>query len=146
MNYIEKVCGKADPSIEEAIGALLKVRAAKDKQARILSHYEAAEDQLEKYLLQQLEANGLDRVSAHGVTVRPVYRLVPQAVDWEQVHAWVRETGDLSILQRRLAASRVAELAQNDGPPPGIKLVELGSLSVRANRRRFPADDETSVE
>lgn len=139
--YLERVCGKTDPSIEEAIAGLLRVRQEKEKRAKILAQLQAAEEAFERYLLRQLEENQLSRVSAHGVTIRPIYRLVPQAVDWEAVYDWARETGDLTIFQRRLAATRVAELADNDELPPGIKLTELASLSVRTNRRRFTEEE-----
>ncbi len=140
-NFVELATGVPDPSIELAVGTLLTLRARRAKIEKRLKLLKAGEDALERYLLGMLAEHKLGKTTVHGVTIAPLARIVPHAVDWEQIHAWIRETGDLSVLHRRLSADRLRELASDDNLPPGVKMVELIELSVRASRKSFDAAD-----
>lgn len=141
LNFVELATGTPTPTIEQAVDALLKLRANKTKLEKRLKVLKTGEEALEKYLLGALAEHKLDKTTVHGVTIAPLARIVPHAVDWEQIHAWVRETGDLSILHRRLSAERLRELAEDDNLPPGVKMVELIELSVRAVRKKFNEEE-----
>lgn len=136
-NYIQLMTGTEEPTIEQAIEALLKVRNAKAKLVKKLKMVEAAEAAFETWLLRALVEQKLDKVVAHGVHVSTVSKVVPIVTSWDHVYDWIRETGQLNILHKRLAVDRVRALAEQDDLPPGIRMVELASLSIRSVRPKF---------
>ena len=118
------------------VEALLEIRTKKQEVNNELARLAERERLIEARILDVMREQGLDgaKLPAVGVTLSRTTRLVPQALDWAAIEQFVRQTGRLDILQRRLSTTVLRAMAENDDLPPGVAMIELTGLSVRTIR------------
>lgn len=86
---------------------------------------------LELELLVRLDEQGMKKASTDDGTASVTEVVLPQVVDWEAVYAYIQETGDFYLLQKRPAAAAFRELNDSGQAIPGIEPYTKRSISLR---------------
>lgn len=104
-------------------------RLAKDKEAAALKKDEnAAKEALIKSLLAQ-KATG---IGGSTVNVSLKTKKKPIVNDWPVLHAYIRETGEFDLLQKRIGEGAVAERWEEGIEIPGVVSFDVDDISYSA--------------
>lgn len=87
----------------------------------------------ENFLLNHLNESGLDRVGVGAGTVFVQVKTMPSFEDKEATFRFIRETGNVELLQSRLSSTAVKEFmdANNQALPPGVKILTERTVTIR---------------
>ena len=92
-------------------------RLAADK---VAAELKTAESQLKAALIREMTDSKLSAVGGRKVRLTIEKIEIPTAQDWEKVWAHIRETGDFSLLEKRLGKAAVKERWENGEEVPGV--------------------------
>jgi len=113
-----------------------EVKAADETVARANEAAKLAQqvlDERKDALLAALQAEGLDsaKVDGFSATIRPKRRY--GGTDWEKLYAYLKRSGDMQLLERRLSTKACDELIEHRGGKeiPGVSLYEYQALQTR---------------
>lgn len=127
---------KAGPQPAEVISVMLELR---DQRAQLKKEYEEKDRVLRKkyergenWLLQHMQETGHEKFTAGGATVYTSMNTRTSIPDWNAFCDYVRETGQVDLLQKRLSSTNLKELMKdNPTPPPGVAVEEVVSVNIR---------------
>lgn len=117
--------------VEKAIVMWRERRAERleaDRQARVLKN---DEDKLKSFLIEAFKQQKLEGMIIDGRSTGLSTKTQPSVADKEAFLAYVKETGQLDLLQFRLATGAVQERWNNDMEVPGVEEIELYDLFDR---------------
>lgn len=109
----------SDTSLDRLIALHLQVRDQVSSKTReydlFKSQAQVVLDEIEAKIRATLNSTGAEgaRTAAGSVHLRTTKQFA--VTDWDKVYQHMRETGRMDLLQRRLATTRVEELAEEDG-------------------------------
>lgn len=121
--------------LQELLAEYFGVREERLELERQVADSKKVEKELEAEVVNILGRQGLDRVDcSHGsFTVRE--SLVRRAEDWPAIWAWIGETGNFEVLERRLHQSHIVELVENTGHEiPGTHTERIAKVTARAKK------------
>lgn len=126
---------------KQSVGDLIKLYVDTDAQLDTLEE-QAKELRVKREGIKHaikitLDADGVDRASAHGLTVslREKWRAKYIPDLWQRVVAWAISEGHSQIVQRRLTDAAVMELVDNGVPlPEGLSVEPFTDLDVRRTK------------
>lgn len=117
-----------------------KYTALRAKRSELKSAYEEKDKrfkeamaQIEALLMKQMQELEVESFKTpHGTAYQSVTTQA-NAVDWDLVFGYMRESGDVEMLQKRINKKAALEFAErNDGElPPGVALRQEISINVR---------------
>jgi hypothetical protein len=114
---------------------LFELRAQKDELNNQLSDINKEIDQVEYYLIQAMEEDGLDQLRSGKGLISKKVELYPQVEDLDGLVKWAYENGKPEILQRRVSKGVFDEIFQQSGEyPDGVKTYEKKTLNYRKSR------------
>lgn len=117
--------------VEKAIVMWRELRTARleaDRQARVLKN---DEDKLKSFLIEAFKQQKLEGMIIDGRSTGLSTKTQPSVADKEAFLAYIKETGQLDLLQFRLAAGAVQERWNSEVEVPGIEEIELYDLFDR---------------
>lgn len=123
--------GSPQLTTSDIISKLAEVRderrriSARDKE--LVAEWRA----LEMELLTRLDEQGMLKASTSAGTASVTETVLPQVVDWDALHAHIKETGDFYLLQKRPAAAAFRELHQSGVEVPGMEPYTKREISLR---------------
>ncbi len=87
----------------------------------------------ENFLLNHLNESGLDRVGVGAGTVFVQVKTMPSFENNEATIAYIKQSGNVELLQSRLSSTAVKELmdANNQQLPPGVKIMTERTVTIR---------------
>ena len=87
----------------------------------------------ENFLLNHLNESGLDRVGVGAGTVFVQVKTMPSFEDKEATIAYIKQSGNVELLQSRLSSTAVKEFmdANNQALPPGVKILTERTVTIR---------------
>lgn len=112
----------------DQLGALRDQRLAKQKEVDELKKREA---ELEERILQRFTADELAGVKTDAYAASRSTRVIPTVSDWDTFWRHVLETGDSSLIQRRVGQKAVQERWEDGREVPGVEPFTQVSLSLR---------------
>ena len=136
MNIIE-IITSATPDeaerevVEKAIVMWRELRTERleaERQARVLKN---DEDKLKSFLIEAFKQQKLEGMIIDGRSTGLSTKTQPSVADKEAFLAYIKETGQLDLLQFRLATGAVQERWNNDMEVPGVEEIELYDLFDR---------------
>lgn len=136
MNIIE-IITSATPEeaerevVEKAIVMWRELRTERleaERQARVLKN---DEDKLKSFLIEAFKQQKLEGMIIDGRSTGLSTKTQPSVADKEAFLAYIKETGQLDLLQFRLATGAVQERWNNEVEVPGIEEIELYDLFDR---------------
>lgn len=127
---------KAGPQPADIIQAMLTLR---EERSQLKKTFEEADRVLRKkyergenWLLQHMLETGHDKFSAGGATVYTSRNSRVSIPDWNAFCDYVRETGQIDLLQKRVSSTNLKELMKdNPTPPPGLAVEEVVAVNIR---------------
>lgn len=121
-------------SLGGKIDLLFELREEKQKIAKEMAMLENKIYLIEKSILSDMEANGLEKASGCYGTVIPKTEVYPSVRDKEAFYRWVIETGSFELVQARINSAPYRERLKNgDLLPPGVETYEKTILLHRKN-------------
>lgn len=116
----------------EIIAELVKIRDRKRELAAEESELNERFDALKGTLIARMEEEGSTKVSSKLASVSLTETIVPQVDDRDAMNAWILETGNLYILQSRVASGAYRELVETGQEVPGVTPFTKKDISLRA--------------
>ena len=99
-----------------------------NKQIKELKQHEQLLDVL---LLKKMDAEGLSR-TANGIASASINEdTVPEITDWEAVFEHINQTGDYSLMQRRMSSVAYKEVLKLGEEVPGVKPRTVRRINFR---------------
>lgn len=106
-----------------------EMRAKRLELNRLMNEAQAVETSLKSYAIEVCRAQKLEGVLIGGRITGLTTRNVATVSDKEQLIKFIRDTGDISLLQFRLATGTVDEYKANDKKVPGTEYIDVYDLS-----------------
>lgn len=115
--------------------------ALRDRKTQLKSEYEkqvmeieAGMRRCERFLLGALNAQGAESIRTKAGTTFKSERASVGVADWDDFIAWVKETGNYSMIEKRANATAVQEYRNvNHDLPPGVNYSTRLVVHVRRN-------------
>lgn len=117
--------------VEKAIVMWRELRTDRleaERQARVLKN---DEDKLKSFLIEAFKQQKLEGMIIDGRSTGLSTKTQPSVADKEAFLAYIKETGQLDLLQFRLATGAVQERWNSEVEVPGIEEIELYDLFDR---------------
>lgn len=127
----------SDPSTakrEDVESAIMQWRGVREQ--RLMAEKEAAkikdvETELKSFVLECFKQQKLEGMLIGGRTTGLSTKMIPTVCDKEQLLAYIRQTGELELLQFRLSEGAVKERWENEVEVPGVEEIEIYDLFDR---------------
>lgn len=118
------------------INELIQDRAeVKDQMADLniqLKYLNQKKDELDRELMMKLDEQGLARTANDQASVSINTDTVPDVLDWDALYAHVTQTGDFSLLQKRVSSAAYKELLKLGENIPGLAPREIRRINFRS--------------
>jgi hypothetical protein len=128
----------AKPTLDEVVAFYIQIRDRKEVKERELKEaiakYDAKLNELDTYILGELKALGVESVRTAAGTAYVSSKTRFNCTDWPTLHAWIMETGNVSVLQKRLSETTLKEFQQQQGAgqlPPAVQATVEQTANVR---------------
>ena len=118
-------------TLNQLIEQTASVRKEIESLNKQLKDLNARQDDLDWALMKKMDSEGLSRTSNDSFTVSVKEEVMPQVEDWEEVYQVIRDSGDFSLVQRRVSAAAYRELLKLGEQIPGIKPVTVRKINFR---------------
>jgi hypothetical protein len=92
----------------------------------------AAKDEIDIALLQKMDAEGLSRTANGDYSVSINEDTVPEVVDWDTLYAYILDTRDFSLIQRRVSSTAFKELLKLGEGVPGLLPRTIRKINFRS--------------
>jgi hypothetical protein len=102
-------------------------RLAKEKELDALKEQEAV---AKRIVMDVLKTLNLEGAKGNVANVSIQRRTQPNVINREAVESYIRETGDLGMLQFRVSVTRCKELWDDGIEIPGVEAVEVEDISL----------------
>lgn len=117
--------------VEELIKFWRETRAERLEMERKANNLKKEEDAAKSFLIECFKEQKLEGMLIDGRATGLATKKQPAVDDKEAFLAYIKETGELDLLQFRLATGAVQERWENEVEVPGIKEIELYDLFDR---------------
>lgn len=107
------------------------MRAKRLELERLARAAQAAETAFKSYAIEVCREQKLEGVLIDGRVTGLNTKSVATVSDKEKLIEFIRETGDISLLQFRLATGTVDEYTENDRKVPGVEYIDVYDLTDR---------------
>lgn len=114
--------------------AAVRWRALREKRLqyqKAVDELETEEKKFKQWVISALTTQSIDGVVVEGRITQATKKDVPTVTDREALSKHILETGDLSLLQFRLATTAVQERIDAGMKPPGVGTIPVFDLSDR---------------
>lgn len=81
-------------------------------------------------LMDQMEAEGMDKATGKTASVGISVNTVANIVDWDALTAFIKKTGFFHLLQRRVSDPAARELFEKKGSVPGLEPFQKKKLTL----------------
>ena len=86
----------------------------------------------ENWLLAHMHETGHEKFTAGGATVYTTRTQRASIPDWTAFSDYIRQTGDVDLLQKRVATNNLKALVDSGAElPPGLKVDEVVNINIR---------------
>lgn len=124
------------PKAEDIIQRMLELR---DQRSQLKKQFEEDDRKLRKmyergenWLLQHMHETGHEKFTAGGATVFQSKTTRASIPDWTALCDYIRETGEVDLLQKRVSSTNLKEFMKSGNPtPPGVKVEEVVNVNIR---------------
>lgn len=122
----------ATGTLQQEAMRLRELKEVKDVAAKALKLAEAEFKEQEKIMIELMDEQGLEMTRVPGVaTLTVTTQDVVSATDWAEVYQFIEDNQMPHILQRRLMATAIKELADQGVEVPGTQTFTKRGLSLR---------------
>ena len=108
------------------------IKAQMDGLNKRLKEFREALDQVDRLLLRKMDNEGLNRTANSLASVSINEDIVPDVTDWDKLYEHVQETGDFSLIQRRVSSTAYRELLKLGEQVPGLESRTIRRINFRS--------------
>lgn len=90
-----------------------------------------ADEEIDRQLKSEMDQHGLSRTANDTYSASINIDTVPQVTDWDTLFAYLLETKELSLFQRRLSSAGCKEVWAAGGTIPGVESREIRRINFR---------------
>ena len=113
------------------IERMVAIREERRRLKRLDSELSQSWSDLEALLINQLDAQGVNKASTDAGTATVNETVLPKVEDWDALYAHLKETDSLYLLQKRISSGAFREQHQAGLAVPGITPYVQKSISLR---------------
>lgn len=124
----------AEATREEVEQAIVAWRAKRDErlaQDKIAAKLKKEEEQFKSFILESFKQQKFEGMLIDGRTTGLTSKKIPSVCDKEKLVAYIRQTGELDLLQFRISNPAIEERTANEVEVPGIEYVDYYDLFDR---------------
>jgi len=128
------VINPAEATREEVEQAIVAWRAKRDErlaQDKIAAKLKKEEEQFKSFILESFKQQKFEGMLIDGRTTGLTSKKIPSVCDKEKLVAYIRQTGELDLLQFRISNPAIEERTANEVEVPGIEYVDYYDLFDR---------------
>jgi hypothetical protein len=118
--------------LPDLVGAYIKARAQRLEADKLASHLKEQEELLKDAIISKYREGSITALGCDLGIVKMAHRIEPVATDWNLIWDHVKETGDFSLLHKRLTNAAVKEHWEAGEQIPGVGKQDVYQLSVSA--------------
>jgi len=115
---------------------LIEARAAVTASIRasnaVTKEFQVQQDDIDSLLMAKMDSEGTKRTANEMASVSISETVVPNVVDWDAFHAYVKDTSNFSLLHRKVTAAAYRELLELGQMPPGTEPVTVRKINFRS--------------
>lgn len=124
----------AEESLKELMNRLWEVKTEITERNRIVKELNKSKMDYEQRLVAALRAIDLDQVRNDDATFSLSTKISPVPKDWDAIHKWVLDTGNLHIFMRRIMEKPYNELRELGEIIPGTEEIELTTIATKTRK------------
>lgn len=117
--------------VEEAIKEWRSKRAARLEQDKVAAKLKKEEESFKGFILEAFKQQQFEGMIIDGRSTGLTTKKIPSVSDKEKFMAYIRETGELDLLQFRISTGAVDERVANGVEVPGTEYVDYYDLFDR---------------
>ena len=119
-------------TIDELIDRKKSIKSQMEKLNNELKGLREKENNIDLELLKKLDTEGLKKTANEVASVSIKEETVPDVHDWDALYAHIIQTGDFSLIQRRVSSTAYRELLKLGENVPGLQPREIRRINFRS--------------
>lgn len=119
-------------TIDELIDRKKSIKSQMEKLNAELKGLREQENDIDLELLKKLDTEGLKKTANEVASVSIKEETVPDVHDWDALYAHIIQTGDFSLIQRRVSSTAYRELLKLGENVPGLQPREIRRINFRS--------------
>ena len=119
-------------TIDELIERKKSIKSQMEKLNSELKNLREQENDIDLELLKKLDAEGLKKTANEVASVSIKEETVPDVHDWDALYEHIKQTGDFSLIQRRVSSTAYRELLKLGENVPGLQPREIRRINFRS--------------
>ena len=119
-------------TIDELIDRKKSIKTQMEKLNSELKGLREQENDIDLQLLKKLDSEGLKKTANEVASVSIKEETVPDVHDWDALYEHIKQTGDFSLIQRRVSSTAYRELLKLGENVPGLKPREIRRINFRS--------------
>ena len=119
-------------TIDELIDRKKSIKSQMEKLNNELKGLREQENDIDLELLKKLDTEGLKKTANEVASVSIKEETVPDVHDWDALYAHIIQTGDFSLIQRRVSSTAYRELLKLGENVPGLQPREIRRINFRS--------------
>ena len=129
---MEKINVNEQSTMNSIIDERAMIKAQMDGLNKRLKEFREALDQVDRLLLKKMDDEGLSRTANNMASVSINEDIVPDVTNWDALYEHVQETGDFSLIQRRVSSTAYRELLKLGEQVPGLESRTIRRINFRS--------------
>ena len=118
-------------TIDELIDRKKSIKTQMEKLNSELKGLREQENDIDLQLLKKLDSEGLKKTANEVASVSIKEETVPDVHDWDALYEHIKQTGDFSLIQRRVSSTAYRELLKLGENVPGLQPREIRRINFR---------------
>ncbi len=119
-------------TIDELIDRKKSIKTQMEKLNSELKGLREQENDIDLQLLKKLDSEGLKKTANEVASVSIKEETVPDVHDWDALYEHIKQTGDFSLIQRRVSSTAYRELLKLGENVPGLQPREIRRINFRS--------------
>ena len=119
-------------TIDELIDRKKSIKTQMEKLNSELKGLREQENNIDLELLKKLDTEGLKKTANEVASVSIKEETVPDVHDWDALYEHIKQTGDFSLIQRRVSSTAYRELLKLGENVPGLQPREIRRINFRS--------------
>ena len=119
-------------TIDELIDRKKSIKTQMEKLNSELKGLREQENDIDLQLLKKLDSEWLKKTANEVASVSIKEETVPDVHDWDALYEHIKQTGDFSLIQRRVSSTAYRELLKLGENVPGLQPREIRRINFRS--------------
>jgi len=119
-------------NINELIARRSEIKKEMEHLNKVLKDLRQQQDDIDVELMKKMDAEGLTRTANSEASVSINEETVPNVLEWDDLYNHIINTGDFSLIQRRVSSTAYRELLKLGEAVPGVEPRTVRKINFRS--------------